>query len=124
MSFSYEWDTCSNSSNLPVYGKNARRKIRRSHLYISLWGYLPNCPYIYTRHFQNWEIYTLFISHKFPKLKVEDFKEELLELLGKLYDIHNRKTMGYIPIEYRHETTNNVLNVFLEKLAEISSAQK
>ena len=117
--FSYKWDHDSKSqSKLPVYGKNARKKIKKSALYISLWSYLRHNVYIYTRHFHNWEIYILFIARTFPNLKVDDFKEDLTELLSNFYIIHNRESMG--TAASARNTTNDELNAFLDILKEKS----
>ena len=115
-SFSYEWDCNdkSQSPRLPIYGKNARKKIKKLTLYISLWDCLKNNPYVYTRHFHNWEIYVLFITHTFPNMDINDIGEDLTELLRELYIIHNNESVGInIP------NTNEVLNAFLEKLNKI-----
>ena len=119
-SFSYEWDIkgATQDSKLPNYTKNARKKLKKSLLYISLWGCLKNSAYIYTRHFHNWEIYILFITRTFPKLKINDIREDLTELLREFYIIHNNENMcttGSTP------NTNEVLNAFLEILSSIST---
>jgi hypothetical protein len=66
----------------------------------------------------------MFIVRTFPKLKLNDFKDELIELLSDLYIIHNRETMGYTPIGCKRVTTNDVLNTFLEKLKEVNEIKK
>ncbi len=108
-SVEWEWEF---GPKLPVYGKNARKRIKKSALYISLWDYLKNSVYVYTRHFHNWEIYILFIAHTFPNTDINDIKEDIDELLREFYIVHNRVAMNI----YTHDTTNNVLNAFLEKL--------
>ncbi len=120
-SFSYEWDgSCTTQNpNLPVYGKNALKKIKKSALYISLWDHLKNSVYVYTRHFRTWEIYVLFIAHTFPNTDINDIKKEIDELLRELYIIHNNENMG-IAVSARN-TTNGVLNTFLKNLESIST---
>lgn len=104
---SFDWEF---GIKLPTYGKNARKKIKRSSLYISLWDHLENSPYVYTRHFHNWEIYTLFIAHTFPNIHIDNIKGALDELLREFYIIHNRRNMDIVG------STNEVLNAFLKNL--------
>ncbi len=107
---SFDWEF---GTKLPAYAKNSRKKIKRLPLYISLWDCLENSAYVYTRHFHNWEIYTLFIAHTFPNTNIDNIKGNLDELLREFYIIHNRENMGTAGST---RNTNEVLNAFLEKV--------
>nr|QBK85977.1 MAG: hypothetical protein LCMAC101_05720 [Marseillevirus LCMAC101] len=107
--FSFDWEF--GTKLPPTYVKKYYKK---SPLYISLWKCLENSPYVYTRQFHNWGLYTLFIVRTFSDININDFKDDINTLLRELYIVHNNENMEI----NTHYTTNDVLNAFLDKLRE------